>query len=73
MKETVWALSGRRHCGWCIDRPPTWWDRLMRFDQAMRTADRPWWERVAMKVSDFNVDALQAWRLGRWWHVRYHR
>lgn len=72
MKDLVLALMGRKHCDWCVDRPPTWWDRLMRFDQAMRDDSRPWYERAAMRFTRGNERYLPIWKLGQWWHWHVH-
>lgn len=71
MKDLIRAIMGPNRCDWCSERDCSWWDRLMRFDQAMPTKDRHWYERVAMKIEDAN-SVLGIWKLGRRWHWRYH-
>ena len=72
MKDSISAMRGRRHCDWCNEKGATWWERFMRFDQILSRADRPLYERLALHWADFNTDRLQIWRLGQWWHFRYH-
>jgi hypothetical protein len=65
------AIRGGDHCDWCVYHPPTWLDRKMRFDQIVMDK-RPWYERL---YSWWRLEAMQAigiWRIGEWWHHRYH-
>jgi hypothetical protein len=66
------ALLGKKFCGWCNDIPATWYERLMRFDQLVKAEDRRWYENIANAVSDFNTEKLRWWRIGQWWHHRFH-
>lgn len=71
MLNLIEAMMGRKHCGWCVHKEPTWWERKMRFDIAMRTDSRPWHERAAMKLSDWSI-AIGIWKLGARWHRKHH-
>lgn len=70
--DTIRAFLGPKHCGWCDDHGATWWDRLMRFDQAMKTVDRPLHERIAMKVDNFFLERVGFWKIGQRWHFKHH-
>lgn len=73
MKDLILALMGHKHCEWCVrDKPPSWWEHKMRFDIAMRTDSRPWYERLAIRLSDGNEKYLPIWKLGQWWHWKFH-
>lgn len=71
MKDVIYAILGKRFCGWCGDRGDTLFDRLMRYNIAMRTADRHWWEKAAMRIQEY-TDKVPIWKLGRLWHFRFH-
>lgn len=71
MKDLVQAILGGKHCAWCTDKPDTFFERAFRFDQIVHGI-RPLHERIAMRVYDFNTEHLQTWRIGQWWHYRFH-
>lgn len=72
MIELICAMMGGKHCGWCTYKPPSWWDRLWRFDQLLKDKERPWYERAVWAVQEFFLLKIRIWRLGKMWHNRYH-
>lgn len=70
--DVIRALMGRKYCDWCITRDPSWWDRLMRFDQFLGTASRPWWERAAIAWGNLWTKKLPLWKFGMHWHIKHH-
>jgi len=72
MIDFITAIWGSKHCGWCFDKPPTRWEKLMRQDQILDRNTLPWWEKAADKWGDFTY-WTKVWRLGEMWHRRFHR
>ncbi len=73
MRDFLTAIWGGRHCGWCTDKPDTFFDRLFRLNQLVARKDRPWYERAYIRVYIiWGPRIFPVWRLGQLWHQRFH-
>ena len=71
MIDFITAIMGGKHCGWCTDKPPTWLDRKMRFDQPMKREDRRLIELFVEWLHDVAYNT-KVWVLGQKWHQHFH-
>jgi hypothetical protein len=71
MKDLIRAIRGKT-CDWCFEQPPSPVDRLFRLDQCMPHSERRWHEMLVMSINNFWTRNLPIWKLGRWWHYKFH-
>ena len=73
MIDLWFAILGRKHCGWCIDRPEDgWWNRTFRLNQAMLWEDRRWYEKLECNRERLFTKYDPFWRVAREWHFKFH-
>lgn len=77
MGDLITSILGRKHCGWCFDKPPDFFCRLYGADGFVGDqVGKPLYQRMYIKAywkwSTFNTEILNIWRLGRRWHFRFH-
>lgn len=62
-------------CSWCQTSEKrmglTRYERLFRLD-LMDADPRPWYEKVAIKLYDWQTNYSPVWRVGHWWHRQRH-
>lgn len=67
MIDLWYALRGRKHCPWCIERPDSpieKWINKCLYRDAPRYKKIVWWT--------WNHGGLNSWRLGWFWHRKVH-
>lgn len=67
MFDIIHTLRGKHACGWCVDRPTSWFERVvMAGDTGGRT--KHWWQELYWR----HLLRFPAWKIAQALHYRLH-